>query len=143
MGIYRKVLRYGLKKQAEASQGSLARTADRLRILSSVLAAGFVVLPFFCSEAFAAGSIVRVDSDKNLMQSGRADIYAESVHGDVGLNRFKDFKVGNQELANLYFQQAKDSAAFNTLVNTVDSRIDINGTVNAIRDNKVAAICIF
>lgn len=61
MGIYRKVLRYGLKKQAEASQGSLARTADRLRILSSVLAAGFVVLPFFCGEAFAAGSIVRVD----------------------------------------------------------------------------------
>lgn len=47
MGIYRKALRYGLKKQAEASQGSLARTADRLRILSSVLAAGFVVLPFF------------------------------------------------------------------------------------------------
>lgn len=25
MGIYRKALRYGLKKQAEASQGSLAR----------------------------------------------------------------------------------------------------------------------
>lgn len=143
MGIYRKVLRYGLKKQAEASQGSLARTADRLRILSSVLAAGFVVLPFFCGEAFAAGSIVRVDSDKNLMQSGRADIYAESVHGDVGLNRFKDFKVGNQELANLYFQQAKDSAAFNTLVNTVDSRIDINGTVNAIRDNQVGGNLYF
>lgn len=143
MGIYRKALRYGLKKQAEASQGSLARTADRLRILSSVLAAGFVVLPFFCGEAFAAGSIVRVDSDKNLMQSGRADIYAESVHGDVGLNRFKDFKVGNQELANLYFQQAKDSAAFNTLVNTVDSRIDINGTVNAIRDNKVGGNLYF
>lgn len=143
MGIYRKVLRYGLKKQAEASQGSLARTADRLRILSSVLAAGFVVLPFFCGEAFAAGSIVRVDSDKNLMQSGRADIYAESVHGDVGLNRFKDFKVGNQELANLYFQQAKDSAVFNTLVNTVDSRIDINGTVNAIRDNKVGGNLYF
>lgn len=143
MGIYRKVLRYGLKKQAEASQGSLARTADRLRILSSVLAAGFVVLPFFCGEAFAAGSIVRVDSDKNLMQSGRADIYAESVHGDVGLNRFKDFKVENQELANLYFQQAKDSAVFNTLVNTVDSRIDINGTVNAIRDNKVGGNLYF
>ena len=47
MGIYRKALRYGLKKRAEASQGSLARTADRLKILSSVLAAGFVVLPFF------------------------------------------------------------------------------------------------
>ena len=45
MGIYRKALRYGLKKRAEASQGSLARTADRLKILSSVLAAGFVVLP--------------------------------------------------------------------------------------------------
>lgn len=143
MSIYRKALRYGLKKQAEASQGSLARTADRLRILSSVLAAGFVVLPFFCGEAFAAGSIVRVDSDKNLMQSGRADIYAESVHGDVGLNRFKDFKVGNQELANLYFQQAKDSAVFNTLVNTVDSRIDINGTVNAIRDNNVGGNLYF
>ena len=77
------------------------------------------------------------------MQSGRADIYAESVHGDVGLNRFKDFKVENQELANLYFQQAKDSAVFNTLVNTVDSRIDINGTVNAIRDNKVGGNLYF
>lgn len=143
MGIYRKALRYGLKKRAEASQGSLARTADRLKILSSVLAAGFVVLPFFCGEAFAAGSIVRVDSDKNLMQSGRADIYAESVHGDVGLNRFQEFKVGNQELANLYFRQEKDSTALNTLVNTVASRIDINGTVNAIRDNKVGGNLYF
>lgn len=143
MGIYRKALRYGLKKRAEASQGSLARTADRLKILSSVLAAGFVVLPFFCGEAFAAGSIVRVDSDKNLMQSGRADIYAESVHGDVGLNRFQEFKVGNKELANLYFQQAKDGVVFNTLVNTVESRIDINGTVNAIRDNKVGGNLYF
>ena len=143
MGIYRKALRYGLKKRAEASQGSLARTADRLKILSSVLAAGFVVLPFFCGEAFAAGSIVRVDSDKNLMQSGRADIYAESVHGDVGLNRFQEFKVGNQELANLYFRQEKDSAVLNTLVNTVASRIDINGTVNAIRDNNVGGNLYF
>ena len=143
MGIYRKALRYGLKKRAEASQGSLARTADRLKILSSVLAAGFVVLPFFCGEAFAAGSIVRVDNDKNLMQSGRADIYAESVHGDVGLNRFQEFKVGNQELANLYFRQEKDSTALNTLVNTVASRIDINGTVNAIRDNKVGGNLYF
>lgn len=143
MGIYRKALRYGLKKRAEASQGSLARTADRLKILSSVLAAGFVVLPFFCGEAFAAGSIVRVDSDKNLMQSDRADIYAESVHGDVGLNRFQEFKVGNQELANLYFQQTKDSTALNTLVNTVESRIDINGTVNAIRDNNVGGNLYF
>lgn len=143
MGIYRKALRYGLKKRAEASQGSLARTADRLKILSSVLAAGFVVLPFFCGEVFAAGSIVRVDSDKNLMQSGRADIYAESVHGDVGLNRFQEFKVGNQELANLYFRQEKDSTALNTLVNTVASRIDINGTVNAIRDNKVGGNLYF
>ena len=143
MGIYRKVLRYGLKKRAETSQGSLARTADRLKILSSVLAAGFAVLPFFCGEAFAAGSIVRVDSDKNLMQSGRADIYAESVHGDVGLNCFQEFKVGNQELANLYFQQTKDSAVFNTLVNTVESRIDINGTVNAIRDNNVGGNLYF
>lgn len=143
MGIYRKALRYGLKKRAEASQGSLARTADRLKILSSVLAAGFVVLPFFCGEAFAAGSIVRVDSDKNLMQSGRADIYAESVHGDVGLNRFQEFKVGNQELANLYFRQEKDSTALNTLVNTVASRIDINGTVNAIRDNNVGGNLYF
>ncbi|WP_293555983.1 leukotoxin LktA family filamentous adhesin [Phascolarctobacterium sp.] len=143
MGIYRKALRYGLKKRAEASQGSLARTADRLKILSSVLAAGFVVLPFFCGEAFAAGSIVRVDSDKNLMQSGRADIYAESVHGDVGLNRFQDFKVENKELANLYFQQDKNGDVFNTLVNTVESRIDINGTVNAIRDNKVGGNLYF
>ena len=143
MGIQRKTFRYEMKKQENAAKGKLAKAADRLKVLRSVLAAGFAVLPFFATEAFAAGEITRVNDSNNLMQNGKADIYAESVSGNVGLNRFQSFKVEKNELANLYFRTKDNANALNTLVNTVNDRIDINGTVNAIRNNKVGGNLYF
>ena len=144
MGIQRKIFRYEMKKQENAAKGTLAKAADRLKVLRSVLAAGFAVLPFFANEAFAAGEITRLtDTGNNLMQNGKADIYAESVSGDVGLNRFQSFKVDKNELANMYFRTEKNDTVLNTLVNTVNERIDINGTVNAIRNNKVGGNLYF
>lgn len=144
MGIQRKTFRYEMKKQ-ENAKGKLAKAADRLKILRSVLAAGFAVLPFFANEAFAAGEITRanINVHPNLMQNGRADIYAEYASGDVGLNRFQSFKVDKNELANMYFRTEKNDTVLNTLVNTVNERIDIYGTVNAIRDNKVGGNLYF
>lgn len=143
MSIQRKLFRYEMKKQENATKGTLAKTVDRLKVLRSVLAAGFAVLPFFANEAFAAGEITRVNDGNNLMQNGKADIYAESVSGDVGLNRFQSFNVEKNELANLYFRTKDNSNALNTLVNTVNDRINIYGTVNAIRNNKVGGNLYF
>ena len=123
----------------------------RLKVLRSVLSvgAGFVLVPWLSGTSLAAegapdGSITRVGSETNLMQNNRADIYAEKASGGVGLNRFEQFKVGQNQIANLYFAtEADKNTALNTLVNTVNSRIDIYGTVNAIRNNKIGGNLYF
>ena len=121
----------------------------RWNVLRSVLAlgVGFAVVPWLGSDVLAAdtGKVTRVNQpDQNLMQNNKADIYAESASGNVGLNRFQDFQVGKNDMANMYFKTAKDSPKnLDTLVNTVQNRIDINGTVNAIRDNKIGGNLYF
>ena len=121
----------------------------RWNVLRSVLAlgVGFAVVPWLGSDVLAAdtGKITRVDQpNQNLVQNNKADIYAESAHEKVGLNRFQDFQVGKNDMANLYFKTSKDSQQhLDTLVNTVQNRIDINGTVNAIRDNKIGGNLYF
>lgn len=124
----------------------------RMKVLRYVMAVGFVLSPWLGGEAYAAG-IERVDNitlpnglDKTYLQndSNVAHIYAEQASGDVGLNRFKTFEVGAGQIANLYFKtSATDTNHLNTLVNTVQERISISGTVNAIRNNKVGGKLYF
>ena len=120
----------------------------RWNVLRSVLAlgVGFAVVPWLGSDVLAAdtGKITRVDQpDQNLVQKNKADIYAESASGNVGLNRFQDFQVGKNDMANMYFKTKDNPKNLDTLVNTVQNRIDINGTVNAIRDNKIGGNLYF
>ena len=100
------------------------------------------------SEASAAG-IVRVDGatgvPQSYLQEGQshiAHIYAEQASNGVGLNRFQSFDVGAGQIANLYFQK-ENGALLNTLVNTVENQINISGTVNAIRNNKIGGNLYF
>ena len=120
----------------------------RWNVLRSVLAlgVGFAVVPWLGSDVLAAdtGKITRVNQpDQNLMQKNKADIYAESAGNSVGLNRFQDFQVGKNDMANMYFKTKDNPQHLDTLVNTVQNRIDINGTVNAIRDNKIGGNLYF
>ena len=121
----------------------------RWNVLRSILAlgVGFAVAPGLSSDVLAAdtGKITRVDQqNQNLVQHNKADIYAESADKNVGLNRFQDFQVGKNDTANLYFKTSKDSQQhLDTLVNTVQTKIDINGTVNAIRANKIGGNLYF
>ena len=117
----------------------------RSQVLRSVMALGVAVTSWMgMTEALEAGNITRVnDTNKNLMQNGKADIFAESASGSVGLNKFRDFNVGSNELANLYFKQENSKQTLDTLVNTVENRIDIQGTVQAIRDNKIGGNLYF
>ena len=124
----------------------------RMKVLRYVMAVGFVLSPWLGGEAYAAG-IERIDNitlpnglDKTYLQNGSnvAHIYAEKASGDVGLNRFKTFEVGANQIANLYFKtSATDTNHLNTLVNTVQEQISISGTVNAIRNNEVGGKLYF
>ena len=142
MSTVRKTTRSAQKKQSLKQNDTFKEIGTK--ILRTVMTVGFAMSSFIAQDVEAAGNgIVRVDGTTNLMQNGVANIYAEQVSGQVGLNRFQYFEVGNNQTANLYFNQAGSTNYVNTLVNTVHNRIDIGGTVNAIRNNKISGNLYF
>lgn len=155
MSTKRKALRYGMKKQDQNSLNRKGGIATSMKLLRSVLAVGFAMTPFMgYKAALAAGNgIVRSDGitlpsglEQKYLQSSSdkvANIYAEQASGSTGLNRFKYFDVGAGQIANLYFQTGANGATLDTLVNTVENQINISGTVNAIRNNKIGGNLYF
>ncbi|MGM9582304.1 MAG: leukotoxin LktA family filamentous adhesin, partial [Phascolarctobacterium sp.] len=151
MSTKRKTLRYGLKKQELDRQSKNQSLATSMKLLRSVLAVGFAITPFLGGrEALAGNGIVRVDGatgvPQGYLQNANdkvAHIYAEQASGSTGLNRFKYFDVGAGQIANLYFQKQGSTATLNTLVNTVENQINISGTVNAVRNNKIGGNLYF
>ena len=156
MSTKRKALRYGLKKQELGLTSKKQSLATSMKLLRSVLAVGFAMTPWLGGEVLAAGqaddyNIVRVGDTTSgtKFYLGKANatetahIYAEQASGTVGLNRFTKFDVGANQIANLYFQTGANAPAFNTLVNTVENKINISGTVNAIRNNKIGGNLYF
>ncbi|MDY2636992.1 MAG: leukotoxin LktA family filamentous adhesin [Phascolarctobacterium sp.] len=128
-------------------------SALRMKVLRYVMAVGFVLSPWLGGEAYAAG-IERIDGvtlpNSDVKQAyftgddgNVAHIYAEQAHGDVGLNRFQKFEVGANQIANMHFQTAPNGTTLNHLVNTVEGEINISGTVNAIRNNKIGGNLYF
>ena len=55
----------------------------------------------------------------------------------VGVNKFKDFSLDKGHIANMQFGKLQ------TLANLVDNKININGTVNALRDGKIGGNLYF
>ena len=115
------------------------------KVLTAVTAFSFIGNPFAAMALTvtrvpgAAGGEIKFD--KNV-----ANIYAEQMKGDTAVNRFQDFKIDAGDIANMYFQstalQGTDTWAKN-LVNFVNSRIDVAGTVNAIKDSKIGGNLFF
>lgn len=71
------------------------------------------------------------------------NIYAQKVLDKNGFNRFQEFKLDAGKIANLYFRTSGLTRRVDNLYNLVDSRIDINGTVNAIKNNNLGGNLYF
>lgn len=111
------------------------------KIISAVTAAGFIMQPIM---GFAGQIIKQNDLNNNLIKNGVADIWADKVVGNAAVNVFNKFNLSANEIANMYFStEANKNAIKDNLVNFVNSRIDINGTVNAIKDNKIGGNLFF
>lgn len=111
------------------------------KIISAVTAAGFIMQPIV---GFAGQIIKQNDLNNNLIKTGVADIWADKVVGNAAVNVFNKFNLSANEIANMYFStEANKNAIKDNLVNFVNSRIDINGTVNAIKDNKIGGNLFF
>ena len=114
------------------------------KIISAVTAAGFIMQPIV---GFAQAITKADDAFKNTIinkGNGVTDIWADRVVGNSAVNVFKDFQLDANNIANMYFNELnrKEADAAN-LVNFVNSRIDINGTVNAIQNSQIGGNLFF
>lgn len=66
------------------------------------------------------------------------DIYNQQVNKGSALNKFTDFGIGQKDVANLQLGSSVDRQ-----INLVKNRIDIDGVVNAIKDNKIGGDVYF
>lgn len=111
------------------------------KIISAVTAAGFIMQPFTAfahtitpTEGF--GTIVDIKGNV-------ANIWAGKVVGNTAINKFDTFGLSANEIANMYFGKDINNHNADNLVNFVNSRIDINGTVNAVKNNKIGGNLFF
>ena len=134
-----KVNRKFLRSAERLSLSAIAKDSAAQKIVSAVTAIGFVMQPV----AALASTITRTDNGPGVsFNNGVADVFAGKVVGDVAINKFAEFQLDANNIANMYFGTNKDGNAAN-LVNFVDSRIDINGTVNAIQNKKIGGNLFF
>lgn len=108
------------------------------KIISAVTAAGFIMQPF---TAFA-GEIIKPGGN-NLINDKVANIWADKVVGNAAVNVFDKFNLSANEIANMYFGTSKENHNAANLVNFVNDRIDINGTVNAIQNSQIGGNLFF
>lgn len=66
------------------------------------------------------------------------DITNQQVNKGSALNKFKDFDIGQKDVANLQLGSSVDRQ-----INLVQKRINIEGVVNAIKDNKIGGDVYF
>lgn len=57
--------------------------------------------------------------------------------GKTGINKFKEFTVNAEQIANLQFDRGQQ------LLNLVNAQIEINGVVNAVKNNKIGGDLYF
>lgn len=135
-----KVNRKFLRSAERLSLSAIAKDSAAQKIVSAVTAIGFVMQPV----AALASTITRTDGGLNVsFNNGVADVFAGKVVGDVAINKFAEFQLDANNIANMYFGMSETSNSAANLVNFVDSRIDINGTVNAIQNQKIGGNLFF
>ena len=111
------------------------------KIVSAVTAAGFIMQPI---AGFAHNIVASNDFGTKVETNGKVtDIWAGKVVGNTAINKFDTFGLNANEIANMYFGQSPSSHGADNLVNFVNSRIDINGTVNAVQNSQIGGNLFF
>ena len=112
------------------------------KIISAVTAAGFIMQPL---AGFAHNIVVSNGSGTKLeeVNNNVTNIWAGQIVGNTAINKFDKFGLNASEIANMYFGTSKNDQGAANLVNFVNDRIDINGTVNAVRNNKIGGNLFF
>ena len=110
----------------------------------AMLATGMVAWPSF-SPVYAAplDGVVRSDGGVTKINGNVGDYYVGKQNGAVGVNVFNKFNVASGEIANLQFHNQEKTYTATHLLNFVQERINVSGTVNAIRNNRIGGNLYF
>lgn len=109
-------------------------------LLSGVLTAGLAGLP----AALRASEITGLDGNSLITVSEKVhNLYAQQINsskatGNIGVSKYDKFNVTQGDVANLHFNiKDKPNGYADSLVNLVNKRINIAGTVNALKNNRI------
>lgn len=125
------------KKSARRGGSILSRagTALLLAIAGWGAACNFIYADVTVADQKHYGNTVKVTDIAN---SGKQyDITNQQVKDGNALNKFNDFGIKQHDVANLHMGEA------NHQINVVKNKIDIDGVVNAIKDNKIGGDVYF
>lgn len=110
-------------------------TALLLAIAGWGAACNFIYADVTVADQKHYGNTVKVTDIAN---SGKQyDITNQQVKGGNALNKFDNFGITQHDVANLHMGEA------NHQINVVKNKIDIDGVVNAIKDNKIGGDVYF
>jgi|GEM_PF-711267 len=114
---------------------SRAGTTLLLAIAGWGAACNFIYADVTVADQKHYGNTVKVTDIAN---SGKQyDITNQQVKDGNALNKFNDFGIKQHDVANLHMEKA------NHQINVVKNKIDIDGVVNAIKDNKIGGDVYF
>lgn len=127
----------GKEEYAPGGENILSRagTALLLAIAGWGAACNFIYADVTVADQKHYGNTVTV---KDIANSGKQyDIKNQQVKDGNALNKFEDFGIKQHDVANLHMEKA------NHQINVVKNKIDIDGVVNAIKDNKIGGDVYF
>lgn len=113
---------------------SRAGTALLLAIAGWGAACNFIYADVTVADPAHDGKVNKTQFADGGMQY---DIYNQQVNKGSALNKFTDFGIGQKDVANLQLDKVDRQ------INLVQNRINIDGVVNAIKDNKIGGDVYF
>lgn len=123
------------KKSTRRGGNILFRTGTALLL---AIAGWGAACNFIYADVTVADQYGHTVNVQEIANSGKQyDITNQQVNGGNALNKFTDFALKQHDVANLHMGEA------NHQINVVKNKIDIDGVVNAIKDNKIGGDVYF
>ena len=127
--------RYGHGKALTKLQKSL--------IILSVAGAFFPWKPEFAEASSAITTTGKTGTTVSTIGNVTTVTTSTIVGGKTAVNSFDKYTVDKGNIVNMHFGDKASSGNADNLVNLVNEKIDINGTVNAIQNNKIGGNMYF
>lgn len=102
------------------------------KILLGLTAFSLFTSPAQASEITDKDGSSLINSDDSIH-----NLYAQEMDGNLARSVYDKFNLSENEIANMHFNQRGGSDYAFNLVNFVNEHVDINGTLNAIRDGAI------